>query len=108
MIGAMNSLDRGRCGTSTETMPAPPSLGDGETLCSVHRAVHLRVLCESARLERWRSSSRSIGVQAVAQLLKISPLACYGSRGAASAPRARLVAQDIDEPDHERVVEMLE
>ena len=108
MIGAMNPPDRGRCGTSIETMPPPSSSSDGATPCSVHGALHLRVLRESARLERWRSSSGSIGVQAVAQLLKISPLACYGSRGAASAPRAKLVAQDIDEPNHSRVVEMLE
>ena len=103
----LNGMDRGHSGVSTETLYEARSTSEQEVTLAV-ASLHRFLLQESARLERWRRSSGAIGVRACAQLLKISQLACYGAKAEAAGPRVKMVAADIDEPMHDRTVDMIE
>ena len=102
----LNSLDKGRCGTTTENKLAQRELLRG-TPTSAQLALWRRAGVESYRLERRRRDSGLTGVRALASLTRSGLDFLYGSRPTSSS-RTELKAALLDEPDYPRVVHMLD
>ena len=108
LLASLNSLDRGRCGTTTELRSGSWStLPDDQVSPAQLRARRLALL-ESARIERWRGDSDRTGAHATATLLNISVVELYGLRGKAKHIQVPMIAKSIDEPVRQEVVDMLE
>ena len=99
-------MDRGKCGSTTEIQRCGLDLGL-PPVTAPQRQFHERVLRESSRLTWRRGCSGSVGVQAVATLVKLSVEETYGFRSRAD-PRTSLVAELVDEPTTEKEVSMLD
>ena len=101
-------MDKGLAGSTTKLLAASAETPEGYQLSLAHRQLHRRAMTESARLERWRGSSGCIGVQAAARVARSSPHEIYGAKRGPAERRVTLLADMLDEPDDDRVVEMLE
>ena len=99
-------MDKGKCGSTIEIQKSGLHLGL-PPVTAPQRQFHERALRESSRLTWRRGCSGSVGVQAVATLVKLSVEETYGFRPKV-APRTSLVAELVDEPTTEREVSMLD
>ena len=108
VVAILNSMDSGRAESTTKLLATFPEAPEGAKLSLAHRQLHRRAMTESARLERWRGSSGCIGVQAAARVARSSPHEIYGAKRGPAERRVTLLADMLDEPDDDRVVEMLE
>ena len=70
--------------------------------------VHARALSEAARLERGRRTFGLSGAHAVASMLKTEPAWRYSFKDDTSAAHEVLRADDVDEPDHNVTVDLLD
>ena len=108
-LAMLNILDKGKVGSMTEckrVTGGPPVSSPMRQLA--HRQVYGVAYRESARLVRARLCLGKTGAQSISTLLRTEPLDQYGMRFARSDKHAELISHLIDEPDHQRVVNMLD
>ena len=105
ILATLNDLERGLSGRQTSR--SKQHTLDETTMAAMKRTQQF-ALREAKELDLARREVPLTGVHAIAELLHTPVIDQYSVKPARTTPHIKLIANAIDEPDNETVVDMLE